>query len=172
MAASALIPLAVQIGAPLVEKILAKKIGAENAELAGDVIRIVANRAGTDVSNIEVMAAEDPATVLSAIQEVERMAPELLALHSAELEVKMALLQAENAAPLWISAWRPLAMYGFGVLWFWNIIGLHVANAIWKVSLPQVDLAVLFQLNALYMALYMGGHTVKDFVSKKWGGSA
>ena len=83
------------------------------------------------------------------------------------------LMRSEMAAggPLWTWAWRPAGMWGLGALWFWNLILLHVANAFWKIALPQADLGLLFQLTAVYMGLYMGGHTVKDVV-QKWKGAA
>ena len=61
-------------------------------------------------------------------------------------------------------AWRPLGMYLIGFLWLWNVVLLHVANAIWKIALPPVEFAVLLQISAIYMGLYMGGHTVKATV--------
>ncbi len=164
-----LIALATQIGVPLIEKILTKRLGAGRAQLATDIVRVIADRAGTTPSDLEILAASDPGIVIEALHEVERMAPEMVALHAAEVEGQFALLQREMDKPVWTWAWRPAAMYGFGVLWFWNIVIIHIANAYWKIALPQSDLAMLFQLNALYIALYMGGHTVKDFVSARWG---
>jgi hypothetical protein len=60
-------------------------------------------------------------------------------------------------------------MYMIGLLWLWNVIVLHSLNAIFKISLPQIDLVILLQLSGLYMGLYMGGHTLKDFFKQKWG---
>jgi hypothetical protein len=55
-------------------------------------------------------------------------------------------------------------MWLLAFLWMWNIVILHVANAIWKIALPPTDFTVLLGLTSVYMALYMGGHTLKDFV--------
>ena len=41
---------------------------------------------------------------------------------------------------------------------------VHVANAIWRIALPPTDFTVLVGMSSVYMALYMGGHTLKDFV--------
>lgn len=94
----------------------------------------------------------------------------MVALYAQGLEMQAALAKAEMERESWIIwAWRPAAMWGFGFLWFWNLVIIHIANAYWRIALPQADLAMLFQLNAVYMGLYMGGHTVKDFVSTRWG---
>lgn len=165
---SALIALAAEIGAPLVRDILAKKIGAGNARLATDVLGLVAEKVGIAPADLEARALSDPDLVKSAIAQVEAMTPEIVSLYTAGLEGQYALQKAEMSEPIWTWAWRPLGMYGFGFLWIWNIVLLHVANAFFKIALPQTDLWLLFQLNSVYMALYMGGHTFKDFVAAKW----
>ncbi len=165
---SAIATLAGGIGAKLVEQALARRIGAGNANLARQMAEAVAERAGVPLGEIETAAARDPERVTAAIREVEaEVAPHLVALYARELETKAAMFEAERGEPLWVRAWRPLGMYGLGILWFWNLIVLHVANAVWKIALPPTDLGVLMQLSALYMTLYMGGHTVKD-VAKQW----
>lgn len=163
----AVIALATQVGLPLVEKVLTRKLGAGNAGLASDMLRAIAERVGATPEELNQVADKEPGRVIEAMREVERMSPELIALYASGVEHQFALLQSEQGEPLWVRAWRPLGMYGLGVLWFWNLIVLHVANAIWKTALPPTDLAVLIQLSALYMGLYMGGHTVKD-VAEKW----
>jgi hypothetical protein len=169
--APALIAIAARIGAPLVESILARRLGTENARLGADVIRRIAEHAGVapEPAALEDLAAREPARVEAAIRAVEPMAPEMIALYAAGLEHQFALARAESAEPFLAWAWRPAAMWGFGALWFWNIVIVHVANAYWKIALPVTDLSLLFQLNAVYMGLYMGGHTVKDFVATRWG---
>lgn len=37
-------------------------------------------------------------------------------------------------------------------------------RAYWRIALPPIDNATLLSLTATYMALYMGGHTLKDWV--------
>lgn len=165
----ALVALAAQIGAPLIRDILARKIGRENAELATDVIGIVARRAGVAPEDVEKLAADDPARVMAAMTAAEPEIAALVPLYTAELEARQETFRMEAGEPLWVRAWRPLGMYGLGFLWLWNLVLLHVANAWWKLALPPTDNATLLQLSALYMSLYMGGHTVKD-VFAKWAG--
>jgi len=164
-----LVALAVQIGVPLIEKVLSRQIGPTGGALAADVIRAIADRTGTTPAQVERLAETEPARVIDAMREVEKMTPELVALYAAGVEKQFALIESERAEPLWVRAWRPLGMYALGLLWLWNIILLHVANAIWKIALPPTDHAVLIQISGLYMGLYMGGHTVKD-IADKWAG--
>ena len=113
--------------------------------------------------------APDPAQAqaVDALRVVERQSPELVALYAAGLEYQTAMMQAEQTEPLWQRAWRPAGMYLIGFLWFWNIVALHVANAVWKIALPQTPYDVLIQLTGIYAGLYMGGHTIKD-LAEKW----
>lgn len=158
--------LAVQIGAPVIGKILSDKLGA-NAGLVSDVLQAVAKSAGVPVEQLDDLAVNNQPRAVDAIREVERQSPELVALYASGLELQLAQLQAEEGEPLWVRAWRPAGMYVLGLLWLWNSVVLHVANAIWKIALPPMPFDVLIQISGLYMGLYMGGHTVKD-IADKW----
>lgn len=165
--APALIALAAQVGAPIIRDILARKIGQENAQLAGDVVSLIAKRAGVAADQVEQLAADVPQKVMDAMVAAEPEVAELVPLDLAELGARQETYRMEAGAAPWVSAWRPLGMYGLGFLWLWNIVILHVANAIWKIALPQTPFDILIQISALYMSLYMGGHTVKD-VFARW----
>ncbi|WP_413874147.1 hypothetical protein [Albidovulum sp.] len=164
--APALIALAAQVGAPVIRDILARKIGRANAELAGDVVGLIAKRAGVAPEAVEQLAIDEPGRVTAAMTAVEADVAELAPLYAAEIAARQDTFAAEQGEPLWVRAWRPLGMYGLGFLWLWNLVLLHIANAWWKIALPPTDLGVLMQISALYMSLYMGGHTVKDLMSK------
>ena len=69
--------------------------------------------------------------------------------------------------PTWTWAWRPGWMWFFAFLWFWALVASPMINAVWMLGLPSIDLAILLSLNGLYMALYMGGHTVKAWIGRK-----
>lgn len=167
---SALIALAGQAGFSIIEKIIAKKFGDGAGQLAGDVLGEIAAQVGVPVDQLDQAAVENPAVVTQALRNVEERSPEMIALYAAGLELQKAQLAAEASEPLWMRAWRPGGMYMIGLLWIWNVIILHVANAIWKIALPPMPFEQLIQLSGLYMGLYMGGHTIKDAVGK-WAGS-
>ena len=159
------------VGAPFLKKIVEGSLPAPWNSVGGAAIDILAERLGASEASPDAIVARyeaDPKTAGSIIQELEASPGDILASIEQQKHTN-ALLLAEMKEPLWTWAWRPLAMYGIGVLWFWNLIVLHLLNWFWKSQLPQADLWVLFQLNLAYMALYMGGHTLKDFISKKWG---
>ena len=166
---AALISLAIEVGAPLVRRILSDKLGLENTRLAEQVVGAVAERLGVAPDQVDGYANAHPDAVRSAIKEVERMTPEIMQVALAETRAREAILLAETAKGGWQSAWRPAAMYMLGFLWIWNVIVLHVLNAIFKIALPPTDHMTLLHLTGLYMTLYMGGHTAKE-VAKAWKG--
>jgi hypothetical protein len=163
---SALLSLVAQVGAPFIQKALSEKLG---GPLATEVLRGIADRAGVSPAALDDAARDQPDLIRQAIAETEARAPEIIALQEAELDAKLAIFESERTEPVWVRAWRPLGMYGLGLLWFWNVIFLHVANAYWKIALPPMPFEHLMGISALYMTLYMGGHTIKD-VAGKWVG--
>lgn len=160
------IAMAAQIGLPMVEAILTRKIGPANGQLAAEVLASVAKRAGVAPEDLDGLAQSTPGTVLDAMREVERMSPEIVAAYDADLRLSIAAMEAEKGDPAWARAWRPGWMYLLGFLWLWNLVLLHVANAIWKIALPPLATTDLLALTGMFLALYMGGHTVLRLMGK------
>lgn len=160
-----LIAIATQIGVPMIRAALERRFGPDG-RLAAEVAASVARRAGVPVDGLDTLATDDPARVIDAMRQVEAETPELIRLYVAEAEAAAALARSEETDPVWMRAWRPGGMYLIGLLWLWNVVILHIANAIWKTALPPVPFEQLIQLSGLYFGLYMGGHTIKDLASK------
>lgn len=163
-----------KVGAPFLKKIVEGALPAPWNQAADPLVDVLAERLGATEATPDAIVTRyeaNPNLAGAIIQEVEADPSVILAGVEQQKETNTLLL-AEMKEPLWTWAWRPLGMYGLGFLWLWSIVLLHVLNAIFKIALPQPDLALLFQVTALYMTLYMGGHTLKDFVAKKWGGAA
>lgn len=160
---TALAGLAAQAGITMVGRVLSKRLGDDTGQVAADVLSHIAQKAGVPVDELETLAEGNPGRVIDAMRATEPVVPELLAL---EVEMFRARLQAEETEPYWMRAWRPGMMYLIGFLWLWNIVMLHVANAIWKIALPPAPWDVLMTLTGTYAALYMGGHTVLRAIGK------
>lgn len=163
---SVFVTMATQIGLPMVKAILERRLGPANGRLASDVLEAVAARAGVAPDKLEELAESTPGVVLDAMREVERMTPEMLAAYDADLRLNLATIEAEKSDPAWARAWRPGWMYLLGFLWLWNLVILHVLNAIWKIALPPLPTTDLLALTGMFLALYMGGHTVLRLMGK------
>lgn len=161
-----LIALALQAGLPIVEKILSKRIGDENGQLATSVIRAIADRTGVAPDELEAVVDTTPGRVIEAMRDVERAAPEMIAAYDRDLQLQLATLAAEQGDPAWMRAWRPGWMYLLGFLWLWNLVLLNIANAIWKIALPPLPTTDLLALTGLFLSLYMGGHTILRALGK------
>jgi hypothetical protein len=163
---SALLALAVQAGFPTIKAILQRKLGDEAGGLATDVVGALAVHLRVKPEELEALAETAPGKIIDAMRAVEPMTPEMIGLYQKGLENQMALLMAEQEEGGWKANWRPLGMYFVMALWAWQVIVLHVANAIWKIALPPMPWEQLVTFTGLYMGLYMGGHTIKDVASK------
>lgn len=163
---SALAAIALQAGMPIIERILSRKIGDANGQLASDVLKSIAEHVRETPEALDALAEANPGRVIDAMRQVERVAPEIIAAYDRDLQLQLAMLQAEQGEPTWHRAWRPGWMYLLGFLWLWNLVLLHVANAIWKVSLPPLPTTDLLALTGMFLALYMGGHTVLRLMGK------
>lgn len=161
----ALISIIAQFGGPILRRAVEGKLGPRSTEMLDLVLGRAAEYAKIEPGEIDRVAQQDPAVIERAVAvAVETAGPELTELYAREMDARLDLLAAEEDGPAWMRAWRPLGMYLIGFLWLWNAVLLHVANAIWKIALPPVEFAVLLQISAIYMGLYMGGHTVKATV--------
>lgn len=165
MSSTLLASIATSVAAPMVRGLLQEKLGPSNARLAEAVVDAVADRAGVEPMMLDKFAADKPEVIRQAVLDVEAEMPQMIALYHASMDQQFALLQAEMKQPVWTWAWRPLWMYFLIVVWGWNIIGLHLLNALLKWQLPPVDWTTLLAITSLFMGLYMGGHTVKAFAA-------
>lgn len=161
--ASILIGAAAKAGAPLVRSVLERAVGRTGAELAGAVIDEVARRAGTEPKRLESLP---PAEVEAAVAATEADMPAILAAWNDSQRLGLELQRAEmDRGAAWTWAWRPAAMWLTLVLWAFALLVQPLANA-FGAGLSAPDLGMLMQFSGLYMALYMGGHTVKHIVDQ------
>jgi hypothetical protein len=162
--ASILVGVATEVGAPLVKRILEKRFGKASGELAETVIKTVAEKAGAEPIDLEALK---PADLKEAVLATEAEMPELIALYTAGLEGQFALLQAETREGFWQSFWRYGWMYLLAIFWIWRIIVAPIVNqrlgSASGLMIEMIDVATLMTLTSWFMALYMGGHTIKDF---------
>jgi len=161
--AGIILGIATDLGLPLIKKILEPKIGKTGGALVETVIKTVAERAGVEPAELPAIERTE---LEDAVNATEAEMPELIALYAAGLEGQFALLQAETKEGFWQSFWRYGWMYLLAIFWIWRIIVGPIANqrigSVGGVEIGMIDVATLMTLTSWFMALYMGGHTVKD----------
>jgi hypothetical protein len=173
-----LIGLASDVGAPIVKSILENKIGAGNTALVETVVRSIAANAGVPIDTLPQVAQERPAIVQEAIIQTEAVSPHYVELYTAGLTGQFALAQAEIAEGFWPSAWRWGWMYLLAFLWVWRIVVLPVTNAALGANIETIDLGIMLTLTSWFIAMYMGGHTIKELgknaidAVREWKGKA
>ena len=167
MLASILLDAAGKLAVPVIKKVLGEKLGGGAVgDIADKVIDVIAEKAGVPAERLP----ELPEPVLQeAIIEAEPVAAEVLVQHVESQRLMNETLKAEmeQGGPTWTWAWRPFWMWLLALLWTYAFIGRPLANAAFGWTIETLDLGVLMGLTTLYVALYMGGHTVKA-VADRW----
>lgn len=162
--------IAVKHGLPFLRTILEREVGAAGgviSDVAETAIKTVANRAGVSVEDLPGAAqAELEAAVIQAESD-----PEILRIYLQIQQETNRLLLApmEAGKPTWTWAWLPAWQWFLMFVWGFTWVLVPIANAALKANIPVPSTGDLANLTLAYLALHMGGHTVKDFVSKRWG---
>lgn len=157
---------AARVGADMVKSVVGNRLGAGAGEVAGDlagtIIDRVARKAGVEPIDLPSLAEREPGRIEEAVLATEADMPELIALWQAGLDGQFALLKAETKEGGLKSFWRYGWMYLLAIFWIWRIIVLPIVNSQLTFPIDAVEFGVLLTLTSWFMALYMGGHTVKE----------
>jgi len=154
--------VAKRVGAPLIVDLLKRHLGEKAGGIAGtlaeqviDTIRDKTGAASADWATPEQLESAVLAT------ETE-MQPELMQAYvdAHANAVRLQLAEMEQGGAIWTWAWRPATMWLLAVFWLWSLMVVPLVNAALRASIP-VYLEQLIWLTTTYMALYMGGHTIK-----------
>lgn len=168
---SILIAAAARVGAPLVKALLEKHVGGVAGEIGGTIIDSIAANAGVTPAELPQLASRD---LDAAVILTEEIAPELVAQWNIQQAQAISLQKAEmdKSEAAWTWAWRPAWMWFLGFLWLFRAVVIPVIDvSIGSDMAAALPLDALFWLTATFSGFYMGGHTIKDGLSK-WLGRA
>jgi len=170
IATAILLPIAEKVGATVVKALLAKA-GVKGFDGAVDaIVGTVAEQAGLKP---EALPEATPGQLEAAIVKTEQIAvsdPAIMQAFVDSQRLSVDLQRAEmTAEPAWTWAWRPAWMWMLALIWLYAFLLRPIANATTGASIEAVDLSMLMTLTGAYLALYMGGHTIKDAVGKVAG---
>lgn len=163
--------IAAKVGAGLVEKVLGDRFGPAGGKLAETVIGEIAERAGVSPPALPELAggnAADRRIVEKAVTAVEAGMPELILAHVEQQREANRLMLAEmDKEPVWAWAWRPGWMWLLALMWLCRLLVIPVADGISGGDIAgSIDISVMLTLTGYFLALYMGGHTLKDLGTK------
>lgn len=172
------------LGAPVLAKIVGQRFGKDAGDIAQIGIEALAEAFGIEPTREAVEAAVKPnqTTVQRKVMEAEARMPDLL-LAQAELQragndqqrlTNELLLSAQNSKPGWAWAWLYVWQWFLMAVWGWTLVAVHLANAGLRLAgdahgLPVPPIAELLTLTGGYLGLHMGGHTVLEMMRGNWG---
>ncbi len=152
--------IATKLGAELIGRVLGDRFGDAGGQLAGAVVGEIADALGVEVEALPTVPED---RLAGAVADVEARMPEIIALWARGLDGQFALLAAEQAEGGWASAWRWGWMYLLGFMWIVRMLIVPVVDAITGSDIGvRMDIGVLLTLTGWFLALYMGGHTLKE----------
>ncbi len=166
---SILIAAATRVGAPVVKSLLEKYIGGAAADIGGTIIDTIAGNAGVAPADLPGLSADD---LDAAVKATEDQTPDILVQWNVQQAQAIALQKAEmdKGEAAWTWAWRPAWMWFLGFLWLFRFVAVPIVDASVSSSIAEtLPLDSLFWVTTVFSGFYMGGHTVKDGLSKFLG---
>lgn len=156
-----LVQALIKAGAPLLGTVIGGPVGT----VAGAAIGALAEALGTQPTPEAVKTAiETKPNAGAIVQQVEASkGPELHALLSKEADTYRALVDREGEQGWFYSAWRPAGMWLVLIMWPFAVI----LAPFFRISVPMADLVAF---TGLYLTLYMGGHTAKEWFNAHYSG--
>jgi hypothetical protein len=156
-----LIATLTKAGAP----ILGTLIGGPVGTIAGAAIGALAEALGTPATPEAVKQAietrPEAAAIVRAV-EAEK-APDLLELQKAWVEVYAETSRTDAAKGWFYNAWKPAGMWLVLLMWPFAV----VLAPFFRITVPMADLVAF---TGLYLTLYMGGHTAKEWFNAHYSG--
>lgn len=156
---------AVRTGSGVIKDIISAQLGPTVGGLAGTVVDTIAESLGVDPVAIPSL----PADQIDAAVTVADNDKEIIQLYIEQQKLTNSLLLAEmnKSESHWTWAWRPAWMWFLMLAWFYALMAAPIVSGMTGVGFAIPDLGVLVSLTITFLALYMGGHTVKDIWGKK-----
>jgi hypothetical protein len=156
-----LIEAVLKAGAPVLGTVLGGPVGT----LAGAVVGALAEALGTPATPEAVKTAiETRPDAVAVVQKVEtQRGPEFMALQTATLALYADMTRNEMEKGWFFSAWRPAGMWLVLIMWPFAIM----LAPTFKIMVPMGDLTAF---TGLYLTLYMGGHTAKEWFAAHYQG--
>lgn len=156
---------AVRTGSGVVKDIISAQLGPTIGGLAGTVVDTIAESLGVDPMAIPSLPA-DQIDVAVTIADNDKQIIQLY-IEQQKLTTSLLLTEMNRSESLWTWAWRPAWMWFLMLAWFYALLAAPIVSGMTGVSFAIPDLSVLVSLTITFLALYMGGHTIKDVWGKK-----
>jgi hypothetical protein len=144
---------AAKVGAPIVKGLIEKHAGPLAGSVAGTVIDVIAGHAGVPVDQLPSIPADKLEAAVAATEH------DFAALQR-ETNAVFKMEHDEETVFAW--GWRPGMMWLLGFLVVWSVVLVPSINALTGAGLP-IFLSEILTIMGVYSALYMGGHTIKEW---------
>lgn len=159
-----LLGVAAKVGAPIVRKILADKVGGATGDLGGVIVDAIAAKAGVPADQLSTVPAPE---LEAAVAAVEQDTPDIIAAWNAQQQETNRLMLAEmqKETPFgWL--WRPAGMWLMLACIAWYVMVVPLLNTILGAAgatariVQGVTFSDFIPVFTVFVGLYMGGNTL------------
>ena len=159
-----LVSVARKVGAPVIKGVLEATTPGVVSDIGGRIIDSIAGKAGVEPDGLEGLSKTAPERLEAAVSATENAMPDLIRMWETGIQGQHALLMAETQKGGLESAWRWGWMYLLGFFWLWLIVVVPVLNLMLPAPglIMTVSVTTVLTLTSWFIALYMGGHTLKE----------
>jgi len=156
---------AVRTGSSIVKDIVSSQLGPTIGGLTGTLVDTIAASLGVAPEEIPSAPQKDIDVAVAYAEE----SPEILKRYVEQQRLTNDLLKAEmdKSESTWTWAWRPAWMWFLMFVWFCALIAFPLVSGATGADIAIPDLGVVGNLTMIFLALYMGGHTVKATWGRK-----
>ncbi len=160
-----LAPILAQAGTKLLGEIVARK--SPDAALVVEKIGAALGMAAATPEAIKDRFDADPGAVVAAARSVEAGDPVMWEYLAGRGREQAELLKREDDRESFFSwGWRPAMSWLLILLWLWGGVLLPLINAAFHPAITALSVADLVTFSGIWLAIYGGGHTVKDLATK------
>lgn len=152
-------------GAPTIGGALGGPVGGQIGGVLGGVIADVLGVPATPEAVND--ALQDNPHDAQILEDTTHVRLKAIALEREAIAGRLSMADKDRAEGPLAYAWRWGWMYLLAVFWIWTLILVPTINAVAGGAIERPPLDILMTLTGAYLALYMGGHTVKAAVAKR-----
>jgi len=162
-------PILLQVGAPILKRVLEKEVGGTAGEVGSVVVDTIATKLGVEPT-AEAIKKEfdgDPDGTGAVIRDVEASRDWIMYMAAANAG-RDRLLEREDARESFFSwGWRPAMSWLVIFLFGWAMVLVPTVNAAFGSNLVPPSTEDILQFAGIWLVIYGGGHTAKSLWGKK-----
>jgi len=164
-----LVPILLQVGAPILKRVLEKEVGGTAGEVGSVVVNAIATKLGVEptADAIKKEFDSDPDGTGAVIRDVEASRDWIMYMAAANAGRDRLLEREDKRESFFSWGWRPAMSWLVIFLFGWAMVLVPTVNAAFGADLVPPSTEDILQFAGIWLVIYGGGHTAKSLWGKK-----